>query len=576
MPEQGGEPLAPGAIVDALLPAHDAVFVKDRGGRYLMINEAGAATLGCQPDQVVGKTDLDIFPGTFGQRVRLRDQAIMITGEPRTVEEPVIVDGQLRIYVSTKAPLRDTSGAVIGLVGVSSDVTALRDLREQTERREAQLAEAQALTQVGSWEWQVGADEQSWSEETYRIFGRDPEAFEPTVAAFMDGVHPADRERLAAEVERSIQPGSGGAYELEHRIVRPDGEERICHCRARVFFDLDGAPLRMIGAVQDVTEQRRGEAELAAQQLQLTIAQELTGLGSWEWDPAADRVTWSEGMCRIYGLAPGEFEGTFEAGLARLHPEDRRASRERAERALRGDDPGVAEVRVVQPDGEIRVVRSYMRVIGDDVQRTLRIVGAFEDITERKRQELDLELRALRDQLTGLANRTLTFDRLHHALELARRSRSRLALLFIDLDGFKLVNDELGHQAGDLVLASVAERLRESVRASDTLGRLGGDEFVAICEDVPSAEGVLRTAERVRGALAGPYTAADQECRLSASIGIAFAAARHESTEDLLREADRAMYLAKRAGGNRVIVSDPDDWGDPLDSEPPGAAAADA
>jgi PAS domain S-box-containing protein len=244
--DQAGEAPGPEAILDALLPAHDAVYVKDRGGGYLMVNETGAANLGYEPEQLVGKSDRDIFPGKLGERVRLRDQAIMAAGESRTVEEPVIVGGRLRTYVSTKAPLRDASGAVIGLVGVSSDVTPFREADEMLQRREAQLAEAQALTSVGSWEWQVGSGEQSWSDETYRIIGRDPSEFEPTFEAFLDCVHPDDRDRLVREVNRSIEPGSAGTYALEHRIIRPDGEERVCSCRGRVFFDLDGTPLRMI------------------------------------------------------------------------------------------------------------------------------------------------------------------------------------------------------------------------------------------------------------------------------------------------------------------------------------------
>ena len=162
------------AVFDALLPAQDGVYVKDRQGRYLMVNASGAAHLGYVPDQLVGRTDPEVFPGQLGERLMRSDQEIMASGEPQTVEEPVVVGGQLRTYLSTKAPLRDSSGAVIGLVGVSTDVTALREADEEVRRREAQLAEAQALTQLGSWEWEVRTGDQRWSEEAYRIIGRDP------------------------------------------------------------------------------------------------------------------------------------------------------------------------------------------------------------------------------------------------------------------------------------------------------------------------------------------------------------------------------------------------------------------
>ena len=345
-------------LLDVLLPAQDGVHVKDRAGRYLMINSAGAASLGYTSEQLVGKTDREIFPGELGNRLALSDQGIMSAGESRTLEEPVIVGGELRSYLTTKAPLRDSSGVVIGLIGVSTDVTALKQPDEGIRRREAQLAEAQALAKVGSWDWEVSSGTQIWSDEAYRIIGLDPDGPAPTFEDFLERVHPDDRKRLSDEVARSMQPGSKGEYEIEHRIVRPDREVRVCRCRGRVFFDLDGTPLRMVGAVVD--------------------------------------------------------------------------------------------------------------------------------ITERRREEQALERRALVDPLTGLPNRSLAFDRLRHALELTRRRESPLAVLFIDLDGFKSVNDELGHEAGDQVLAEAAKRLLEVVRASDTVGRVGGDEFVAICEDVAS------------------------------------------------------------------------------------------
>jgi diguanylate cyclase (GGDEF)-like protein/PAS domain S-box-containing protein len=412
------------AVLDALLPAHDGVYVKDRAGAYLMVNASGASYLGHSADSLVGKTDREVFPGELGERLWRSDQEIMEAGRARTLEEPVLLGGRLRTFLTTKAPLRDAAGAVVGLVGVSTDVTALRDVDEEVRRREVQLAEAQALTGVGSWEWDIASGRQSWSDETFRIVGLEPGGVEPGFETFLEYVHPDDRDRLAVEVAKAIEPGSPGSYELEHRILRPDGTERICVCRGRVSFDVDGAPLRMVGACLDVTDRRREEAEL--------------------------------------------------------------------------------------------------------------------------------ERRALRDPLTGLANRTLLLDRLRHAVELSRRRESRLALLFVDLDGFKTVNDRFGHEAGDRVLASAAERLRAAVRGSDTLARVGGDEFVVVCEDMRTESSALDTAERISAVLRAPFAVRDAELRIAASVGIALATAEHVTPEDLLRAADDAMYVAKRRGGDQI------------------------
>jgi diguanylate cyclase (GGDEF)-like protein/PAS domain S-box-containing protein len=693
---QLSEHASPEALLDALLPAEHAVYLKDRDGRYLMVNAVAEANVGRAAEELVGLTDLDIFPDEAGERLRRTDEEVMGTGEPRTVEEPLVIGGRLRSYLSTKAPLRDSSGKVIGLVGVSTDVTSLKEADEEVRRREAHLVEAQALTGIGSWEWDIQSGNARWSDQIYTIMGRDPASLELTIEAYMECIHPDDRERVAAMAESVNEPGTSAGGATEYRIVRPDGEVRTVSARGQIFFDVDGTALRAVGAVQDVTEQRRAEQEMIERELQLSVAQELTGIGSWHWEPATSRVSWSAGLERIFGLEAGEFEGTLDAYMERVHPDDREKQRALVELTLAGEDVDLFDQRITRVDGEVRMLRSQMRVIRDEAGRPVSVIGASEDVTERRRHEQELELRArrealvsrigrmalagedirkevsgllaeelavevvellherdiaaggfaaaalsaadpvtvpdwseegrfelpanliergvaasagvairsyrgrwgtlavhasvarvfdaselwlleslsrllgealeqvrageemrirsLQDPLTGLANRTLLYDRLAHALDLARRRDSRLAVLFIDLDGFKVVNDELGHTAGDDVLSAAADRIRIAVRAADTLARVGGDEFVAVCEDMPSVTAALETAERVREGLAGPFATGSTEHLLSASVGIAFASSRHETPADIVHDADRAMYEAKEQGRDRVVI----------------------
>lgn len=176
---------------------------------------------------------------------------------------------------------------------------------------------------------------------------------------------------------------------------------------------------------------------------------------------------------------------------------------------------------------------------------------------ERQRLRRELLALALRDPLTGLANRAVLDDRLAHALASARRHGGSLALLFVDLDAFKPVNDRLGHQAGDAVLVAVAERLRRAVRPSDTVARHGGDEFAVLCEKAGSREDVLAIARRLVADLAQPFTVGGATVRISASVGVAFAQPGAEDPGELVRRADRAMYAAKRDRGG-VAVATPD------------------
>jgi diguanylate cyclase (GGDEF)-like protein/PAS domain S-box-containing protein len=537
------------AIFDALLPAQDAVYVKDRDGRYQLVNATGAANLGYTPEQLVGKTDLEVFAGQLGERLWRSDQEIMAAGEPRTVEEPVVVGGRLRTYLSTKAPLRDSSGAIVGLVGVSTDVTALREADEEVRRRETQLAEAQALTRVGSWEWHVSSGEQSWSEETFRILGRDPAEFAPTFEAFLDCVHPDDRQRLAAAAAKAIEPGSDGSYELEHRIIRPDGEERICSCHGRAFFDLDGTPLRMIGAVQDVTEQRRLKAEPAAEWLgrildsahEAFVAMDGGGFIK-EWNQAAQRTFgWprAEAIGRVLAdlIIPAEYREAHWAGLRRF--------------LETGEGPVLGrrlELSALDRDGREFPVELTISAL--EIDGRWEFHAFLRDITDRKRSEAErdaliekLNSLARTDELTGLQNRRAWGEELSRELARAAREREPLCVAMLDLDGFKAYNDLHGHQAGDELLRAVACSWRGHLRVTDVLARHGGEEFAVAFPAWPLDVAVV-VVERLRTDIP-----AGQTC----SAGLV-AWDGKESAEELVGRADKALYEAKRAGRDRTVA----------------------
>jgi diguanylate cyclase (GGDEF)-like protein/PAS domain S-box-containing protein len=426
----------------------------------------------------------------------------------------------------------------------------LNELRE----REAKLAEAQAVAHVGSWEWDLVSDEATWSAELYRIFGVDPEEFEITWAAFLGAVYPDDRERVAASLIEAAERGED--YEMEYRIVRPDAEVRTVIARARVFTDLDGATVRMVGAALDVSDHKRAHERLEAREALLNVAQDLTKVGSFEWEVGADRVSWSDGLYRIFGVERGDGAATFEDYLERVHPEEREDRRRSIQTVLETGQPAEGEHRIIRPNGEVRWIESRIRALTNEGGEPIRLVGACQDITERRlategleREMHDARARALSDPLTGLANRTLALDRLQHAFALAQRRESDLAVLFIDIDGFKRINDRYGHAVGDAVLIAVARRLERNVRHSDTVARIGGDEFLVVCEEAEGAPEAVETAERLHGSFAAAFDVEGFDGRLSISIGVSSIAGRSALEADMLvREADEAMYQTKRRG----------------------------
>ena len=277
---------------------------------------------------------------------------------------------------------------------------------------------------------------------------------------------------------------------------------------------------------------------------------------------------------KVLGYSAEDLKST--SSFEQIHPDDRLRVLEAAEKARLTGRGERMEYRVRHKDGSWRTLESTASPIRNAKGQTDKLVIVNRDITERKRAEEMLAHNAFHDGLTNLPNRALFLDRLQHTLTLSKRHPNyKFAVLLIDVDEFRLVNDSMGHSAGDELLIQIAQRLRESVRRADmvsrprisytpdqpldddTLARLGGDEFAILLDDIRDPVEAVRVAERLQAELAAPFLVDQQEIVISASIGISASTSPHAQAEDLLRDADIAMYRAKRAGKARCEVSDP-------------------
>jgi diguanylate cyclase (GGDEF)-like protein len=446
--------------------------------------------------------------------------------------------------------------AVHGLfiLGMSSTGIASWRLNESflegVLERQEKLTEAQQVGRLGSWERNLVTSEATWSDEFYRLMDMVPGARTPSFADFLNRVHPADREDVDSGITRTREQGV--PYVADFRILLQDGSQRWLHCRAQCTLMVDGRPVVVSGTAQEITERKDAEAELRETLSLLSATLDATADGILVVDAEGKITSFNHKFVEIWRL-----------------PDDILASR--------NDDDALAFVlgQVTDPEGFLGKVRELYAQPEADSQDVIEFrdgrtcerystpqrvggvavgrVWSFRDVTERKRLEGELAHQAFHDPLTNLANQALFRDRVDHALVRAGRKGDRLAVLFLDLDDFKTVNDSLGHTAGDQLLIAVSDRIRDCLRVTDTAARLGGDEFAVLVEDAGDEAEVVAVAERLITAMQVPFEPGGREMFVSASIGIAFD--RSGATSDhLLRNADLAMYTAKRQGKARFAV----------------------
>jgi len=280
------------------------------------------------------------------------------------------------------------------------------------------------------------------------------------------------------------------------------------------------------------------------------LAVEGSNVGIWDWDIISGEVYYSPAVLKILGRTDYAGFNTTESWLKYVVQEDQQGLRQAIRTHLLGKTSHLEfEYQIRRHNGELRWVVTRGLALRDELDHAYRLAGSLEDITDRKRAEDQIRFDAIHDTLTGLPNRALLLDRIQQQIKnIQRHPQARFAILFLDLDRFKLINDSFGHMAGDQLLIEISNRLKACLKLSDTLARLGGDEFVIILEEISGEAGATQVAERLLLQLKQPFVLEGHEIYTSSSIGIVLNHDHHRKADDLLRDADTAMYCAKSEG----------------------------
>lgn len=539
----------------------DRVWVKNRDGVYLVCNGAFAAGVNAQPGDIVGTRDSDWVDTPTVQHILEGDRLAMQAGKPVVSEEfmagPKDLNGNL--FEIIKTPMRNEQGQILGIVGIARDIhdrkRAEALLRDTSEQLELAIMGAD----LGRWDHDLTQDRgYRMDVRACLMLGRDA-AESAHGRAWGHLIHPDDLPRTLHAMQAHLT-GAATAYEAEYRARHTDGRWIWMSSRGKVVqISQQGKPVRMVGTLMDISVRKQAEERLRSTRAELAAT--LKALPDLVFEYSADAYYRSvhshvpEDLMvpvemhigrHVSEVLPKEAADVCLAALAEARSTGRSSGRQYSLELARG-----------KQWFELSIVRKPTEPAEEE-----RLIAIARNITQRKSAEDAVQHMAFHDSLTGLPNRRLLLDRLETALTASARHQQQGALLFLDLDHFKALNDGYGHDVGDLLLQEVAQRLLQSVRGIDTVARLGGDEFVVLIQDLSAMEDEARmhaatVGHKILSSLNEPYVLKGRTHRITPSIGATLFAGQDLTPNDIIKHADQAMYDAKSQGRNALSFYPP-------------------
>ena len=536
-----------------------AIFMLDPMGLVATWNEGAESIKGYSAAEIVGQhfskfyTPEDVALGIPVQELKTAEEQGSSEQEGWRVRK----DGS-RFWANVVITgLRDKSGQLRGFGEVTRDITSRKEAESRFQSVTTRLSIATEAAKMGVWEWDPVSNVVTCNQTMDEIYGDSPTVstqdgtwlVRSRYERFAEAIHPEDLPDVEAKLQQVIAQRSHGA--TEYRIIMADGSIRNIAAVERAILDENGNVIRLVGVNTDITDRKRTEDALFAEKerAQVTlnsigdavictnIAGDITFLNSvaermtgWSLEEASDQP-----MSEVLRILEGTSRLVIENPMNMAVEQNRTMHLP-------------SNCILVRRDGVETPIEDSVAPIHNREGQPTGAVIVFHDVSASRAMTEQMEHSAAHDFLTGLPNRMLLHDRINQAIAFAQRDGTHVTLLFLDLDGFKHINDSLGHLIGDKLLQSISKRLVDSVRASDTVSRQGGDEFIVLLLHVQHTEDTTRVAKKILQAVADPHVIDDHDLHVTASIGISAYPEDGLDAETLIKNADTAMYQAKEDG----------------------------
>lgn len=535
-------------VIDSI---SDLIFVKDRDGDYILANRAMTDALG----PVRGGRDEDFFPADQAAKFRQADLEVIATCERFEADEVVDIGGEMRTVETVKVPWR-SGGQIAGIVGVSRDITARRRAEQALRESEEHYRYTVELSAQVQWTATADGAIEMVSPRWQELTGQSIEA--ALGNGWIASLHPSDVAPTLAAWKVAVRTGK--PFDTKYRAQKVDGSYRWVHAHAAARRNESGEIVRWYGTLEDIHDRKLAEQALRESEERFRLAAQAAGLGIWDHDAISDTRIWSDELKSMLGL-PLDATGDLPLAQALVHPEDRHILGNLVHAAASGDlsQKFEATLRIIRAnDGALRWVRTGGWMTKAESGRLARLIVTTRDVTEERTAEDRVRWSATHDSLTRLPNRAFFQEELEQVIETAARQQQKAALLLMDIDHFKQINDSLGHDAGDALLCTFGERLRATIRNNEMVFRLGGDEFAVILSNIRDEADVVAVVERMQARLREPFIHNGHVLDCRVSIGASVFPDDAISPDELLKDADIALYAAKAAGRSQLMVFKPE------------------